>query len=1214
MSRTAPYAYRFSFVMPVYNAGEYLAETIECVLAQTTGFKENVQLILVNDGSTDDSEQIAKVYQRRYPKNIIYIKQKNQGVSAARNAGMEKAEGKYISFLDSDDILSADATEKVFGFFEEHYNEIDVVSIKLEFFEGQTGAHPLNYKYHNTRVVNIRNEPSCIQLSGGASFVKTSAVKGIHKFNTHLQTAEDATFLTELILEKMAYGVVAEPTYYYRRRRDSAVSSSYSSKSWYLNTPQLFHQHIISLSLKKLGYVPKYVQHLLMYDLQWRFKQEVADNAPEGVDVEAYKQSLVSILRHIDDDVVMAQRNIRIEYKHFILRKKYGSEAFDRMVQRSDTKYYLRDVCIYDNKWKHKVLVDIVDIKGDRVSIRGRVSGLILDDAQFGFRVGGRFYGVNRIARADIALQSLGELVHDKNSFLVEFPIKNYEHVRTELRVSDWKKRIPIDGTRHSRMTPFKRGASYTVYKYFLLCHVEPSLLVFVRKSSYRVFTKELRYLAILVLSRIKHAPLHAIGISRSFLAKNKKKRMHTPSPPRSVKKSAPQAHQSAHRRRPMDMVVILRLMYWLTRPFVHKKVWLISDRVEAAGDNGEAFFRYVVTQPNHNIKPYFVLPKQSADYERLSEVGSVLDPSSWKYKILFLHADKVISSSADIHVIDVFNRKQPFIRDIIDFDFIFLQHGVTKDDQSNWLNRYIKNIKLLATVSPLERKSFLAKGYHYTKDDIILTGFPRYDLLDSHPKNKLIIMPTWRKDIVGMVDPETHERPYNPKFKITTYYQFYSKLLSDKRLLGALERNNMKAEFYIHPSLNKQKKDFKGSKNVKIMDFPHDYKKAFSEGSVLLTDYSSVAFDFAYLKKPVIYTQFDKKDFYAAHTYDEGYFSYEEDGFGPVTSDYESTIKRLVTALGGSGKLQPKYRERIDKFFKYVDKYNSRRVYQAVLSLDEESYVEAAVRQRKLIHTNNRTVSTYWWRYNHPIELNFGDEITPYILRSLWGLQAQWSEIDDSSLAGAGSIIEVLQRERTNKGLKVWGSGFIREGEKNENNNLDFYAVRGPESRARIRGTKGVALGDPGLLVNLIFRSAKTKKYKVGIVPHYVDVDSVLLNGIRNNPDYLIIDVLQTPDKVALDITACEYILSSSLHGLIFADSFNVPNNWLRLSDKLTGGEYKFRDYYESTGRELVEVAPSILGDKRQICRAAQSYKPIVDLDSMQQGLINSFPFGNRE
>ena len=102
------------------------------------------------------------------------------------------------------------------------------------------------------------------------------------------------------------------------------------------------------------------------------------------------------------------------------------------------------------------------------------------------------------------------------------------------------------------------------------------------------------------------------------------------------------------------------------------------------------------------------------------------------------------------------------------------------------------------------------------------------------------------------------------------------------------------------------------------------DYRTVFAQSALMLTDYSSTVFDFSYLRKPVLYAQFDKEEFFSGlHTYTPSYFDYEKDGFGDVLFDYESTVNALIDYVRSDCALKDKYRERIDNFFAYNDKNN---------------------------------------------------------------------------------------------------------------------------------------------------------------------------------------------------------------------------------------------------------------------------------------------------
>lgn len=178
------YPYIFSLIMAVYNVELYLKEAIESVIAQSIGI-DRIQLILVDDGSPDNSGAICDAYAARYPDNIFVIHKENGGVSSARNRGLELARGEYVNFMDSDDKLSRNACKKAYEFLQAHPNEVDVVSIPRVFFDGATGDHVLNYKFANgSRVIDLKEEPEAIQLAVNSTFIRLSSIRQLHaQFN-----------------------------------------------------------------------------------------------------------------------------------------------------------------------------------------------------------------------------------------------------------------------------------------------------------------------------------------------------------------------------------------------------------------------------------------------------------------------------------------------------------------------------------------------------------------------------------------------------------------------------------------------------------------------------------------------------------------------------------------------------------------------------------------------------------------------------------------------------------------------------------------------------------------------------------------------------------------------------------------------------------------------------------------------------------------------
>ena len=148
------------------------------------------------------------------------------------------------------------------------------------------------------------------------------------------------------------------------------------------------------------------------------------------------------------------------------------------------------------------------------------------------------------------------------------------------------------------------------------------------------------------------------------------------------------------------------------------------------------------------------------------------------------------------------------------------------------------------------------------------------------------------------------------------------------------MKQKGYKGKFYIHPTFEQQSIDFKQNDYIEVATKIANYNKEFAENDLLITDYSSVAFDFAYLKKPVIYTQFDINEFFSGHLYEKGYYDYVEDGFGPVCFDYENSVKEIIKCIQNDCKIEEKYIQRINKFYIFHDKDNCKRVYEEILKM----------------------------------------------------------------------------------------------------------------------------------------------------------------------------------------------------------------------------------------------------------------------------------------
>jgi len=191
----------------------------------------------------------------------------------------------------------------------------------------------------------------------------------------------------------------------------------------------------------------------------------------------------------------------------------------------------------------------------------------------------------------------------------------------------------------------------------------------------------------------------------------------------------------------------------------------------------------------------------------------------------------------------------------------------------------------------------------------------------------------------------------------------------------------------------------------------------------------------------------------------------------------------------------------------------------------------------------------------------NWGDALSPILVELLSGRKPFHVEgLHHERYLAIGSILG-----GANERAEVWGSGFIRENETLIGRPRVVHAVRGPLSRSALI-KQGVdcpkVYGDPALLLPQFFNPEVEKRYSVGIIPHYIDKRHPWLAPLRNDPQVLVLDIESGITDFVKAVKCCEVILSSSLHGLICADAYGIPNAWIRFSDDVIGGDFKFRDY----------------------------------------------------
>lgn len=883
------YKFRFSVVIPVYLVEGYLAETLDSVIAQDIGFSQHIQVILVNDGSPDDSESICLAYQKRYPDNIVYVKQENAGVSAARNHGMKYVEGKYVNFLDSDDKWSKNSFRAVYEFFEKQYDKIDLVSCPQKFFEARDEYHWLAFKYENgSRVIDILEKYNYIQMHVTASFVKAE-VLARHSFDEGLKFAEDSKFVNSVILDKLKYGVVSDALHFYRKRvnASSAIQNKGASKEWYLDTPKHYYLELIKESIEKYGTVLLYVQYLILYDFQWRLRDDLSRILTEE-EQEWYEDCLKEMLNYMDDDLICHLDKMYAEYKIFALSLKYGRDIRKELKYRKGSLYF-HHIKIYSFQAKSLFSVDVLEVKEGMLHLSGRIWCPFADETEFYFQneKGEQFTICSKPAGFRKAV-IFGREIMRVRGFEVQLPLSG---VRGYRAFASYQGRFP------QRL--FMRAGKFS--------HLSQEVSELYYHDGGYLFDYEEEEGKIRI--RRKHALLHLVRELRLLGRCVRDKKYE---------------------------IAAYRMLYHLVKPFLCRERWIVMERIHVAGDNAEHFFRFLAEHAERDVKAYFTISEDSGDFNRMKQIGHVLAFRKFRYKVNVLLAKNIISSQGEDNIFNPWDKDSVYIRDLYKYKFIFLQHGIIKDDLSEWLNKFNKNLHMFVTSAKPEYESILNGDYFYDGSVVKLTGLPRYDNLNQHirPEKSIIIMPTWRFALACRLNNDTGERIYNPLFRESLFFRFYQDLIQDERLIEALKRNGYTGKFFLHTHHRVQMKDFEDNETIRLLRDNIDYQEEFEKNALLVTDFSSVAFDFAYLKKPVIYTQFDLDTFFQGQVYSKGYFDYERDGLGPVCYDYETTVQTIIDYVERDCQLDPRYDERSSQFYRWFDNDNCKRVYEEIRAL----------------------------------------------------------------------------------------------------------------------------------------------------------------------------------------------------------------------------------------------------------------------------------------
>jgi glycosyltransferase involved in cell wall biosynthesis len=307
----------FGIITAVYNVAPYLDDFFKSIVKQTLDFKRHIHLIVVDDGSTDNSSEIITQWQKYYPDNITCLQKENGGQASARNIGLDLIDTEWVTFIDADDFVHRTYFETIFKLIS-YYDKNDQISLVVgnfiyyfEKFKLKLNRHPLRHKYAApTRPVTVKNLNTKIQLSVNNAFFKTEKIKTISlRFDERIRpTFEDAHFVNHYLLNTLDSSVIyAKSAYYYYRRRSLRNSTCDTSWSYPGIYDEVLKYGCLDLFLKakeRYGNVPSFLQYTVLYHLSWYYKYLMNKSIPDFVDSTKMSILLEKLFSFIDIECI----------------------------------------------------------------------------------------------------------------------------------------------------------------------------------------------------------------------------------------------------------------------------------------------------------------------------------------------------------------------------------------------------------------------------------------------------------------------------------------------------------------------------------------------------------------------------------------------------------------------------------------------------------------------------------------------------------------------------------------------------------------------------------------------------------------------------------------------------------------------------------------------------------------------------------------------
>ncbi len=766
--------------------------------------------------------------------------------------------------------------------------------------------HILSKKYSSLRAVNyLDTKPQKILVSLDAVVLRTENAKEIG-FKSELGINEEADFVLRYLLENRAYCTVPEAKYYYTSFKDNQVLYCQNSHlpEWYSDSIEKFILPLLDFAEEKYGEIPAFLQNYCMYHIDSRIFANMNNRNKKvllGEDLDTYIALLSRLLSRLDDYYILNQDSVAYitknpEIRCMYLQLKYGVDKvkFDYGVvfnQKgpSDLEMHFNG-CLISKLKDHSLSLIVMNYFDGKLWIDGSLSSIYkFGNVRFFAEFNGKEYPITD-TNAYSQTKFFGVAGYRRVTYHLEFPLNPDLKLQRVTFFAEYEgKKIPmkINFTNHWAKLSSTPKYSYWKFNKYICHHAENGLAI--------------------KTASLKNVAKRELQLQLELIKTNFKEWWN-------------------------------RIIYWVTRPyFKRKKIWLLLDKLYKGGDSAEYLYRYSAGF-NDGITKYYLINKDTSDYKMLKRDGfKPLVNGTLLHKLVFFNADIVMITNSHAFPFNGYVKEESkYIRGLCNFGTMCLQHGLSVQKCAIAQRRIIDNTVMYFLATKAEYDNLSKPAYGYKDFDILkITGIGRYDGLINNDQKQILLSPTWRMyNAMPVAGSEGEQRRYNPEFKNTVYYEIYNSLINNEKLISAAKKNGYKIKYLLHPILSAQAEDFTPGEGVEVIPSVGDlsYEKILTESSLMVTDYSGVQFDFAYMRKPVLYFLPEELP---AH-YEDGAFFCETMGFGEICKTIDALVDTICDYMEHDCAMKDEYRKRADDFYEYSDHNNCERIYKEALKFQQ--------------------------------------------------------------------------------------------------------------------------------------------------------------------------------------------------------------------------------------------------------------------------------------